>query len=304
MHYSPIKYLKIVRIIALTFPLKRKLNFLIKEYLHNGRKLKIPFFRNWNIYITVTQNNHSTISNLILEGSNSQPEGTLLKRLSKELPDNMTLVDVGGNIGSFFCQFINKCNIIYVFEPVPRLYKVIQDSITNNNSHKVQLISKAVGDLPGIVKMLDNNNSNVVSDYEEVEDSIDITVTTLDKELVTVPRIDFLKIDVEGYEFQVLEGARSIIRKHMPALLIEVHPGFLLKYNKSHVQIIDFLEDYNYSIEYFSFLVEERMSKWKRIFYRWSGNKGIKFESKESFLADVEVEPKLMSYHLYCKPRK
>lgn len=300
MHYSEIKYLKLIRTIAMIFPLKRKLNFLISQYLINGKKLNIPFSKGWNIFITVTAGNHSTISNLILEGSNSQPEGMLLKRLQNELPDNLTMIDVGGNIGSFFCQFINKCKKVYVFEPIPSLHKVIQESISDNECNKVSLITKAVGDKPGHVKMLDNNNSNVVTTEYADDSIIDITITTLDNEFHMSEKIDFIKIDVEGYECHVLEGAENVIQKHKPFLLIEVHPGFIQNYNRHHIEIINFLERYHYTIEYFSFLEEERLPKWKRIIQRWSGNKGVQFQNKDEFLKDVELEPKLMSYHLYC----
>ncbi len=302
MVYTSIRNLALIRNIAVIFPLKRKLNFLISRYLKNENRLKIPFAKNWDIYINVSENNHSTISNLILEGSNSQPEGKLLKRLHTELPDNMTLVDVGGNIGSFFCQFINKCSKVYVFEPIPRLYKVIQESIKLNHCQTATLITKAVGDIPGHVKMLDNNNSNVVADVASAEEIIDINVTTLDIELENLQSIDLLKIDVEGYELHVLQGAHKIINQHKPFMLIEVHPGFLQNYHKSHTDIIAFVEEHNYSIEYFSFLAEERDPKWKRILHRWYGNNGLIFSDKKSFLKDVDLDPKLMSYHLFCKP--
>ncbi|CAN5895042.1 hypothetical protein BH11BAC4_BH11BAC4_01090 [soil metagenome] len=299
--YRTIKNLPALRFISRVFPLKHKLNFLVKKYLETGSELAINYDNGQSICITVNDNNRSTVEDVILRGVDGQPEALLVKRLKKELPSNMNFIDVGGNIGTFLWQFTNKCAEAYVFEPIPKLNNVIARSIEYNKDHKVKLIAKAAGDEPTVVKMLDNNNSSIVSG-NVAEDVIDIPVTTLDIEFASINKVDFIKIDVEGYEVSVLNGAVKLIDKHRPVMLIEVHPIYLANYNQSQLDVIDFLEAHKYKIRYYSFLEELRMPKWKRILSRWQGNKGIEFATKDDFIKDINKEPRITSYHFYCEP--
>ena len=56
---------------------------------------------------------------------------------------------------------------------------------------------------------------------------IKVPVETIDK--LNRPKIDFIKIDVEGYEGKVLEGAIQTILKDKPKLLVELHPYFMIE---------------------------------------------------------------------------
>lgn len=300
-NYTIVKNLKLLRIISRLIPLKHKLSFLIKDYLKEDTDLAIRYFKNWFICTSVNKINRSTIEEVILEGTYSQPEEYLIKQLRHKLPDDMVLIDVGGNIGTFLSQFIDKCRQIFVFEPIPRLNNVITKSIEYNKDKKVTLLPKAVGDIPGIVKMLDNNNSNIV-DTDALTDFVEIPITTLDIEFAQINKIDFIKIDVEGYEVNVLNGARKIIAKYKPSILIEVHPVFLENYNHHQNEVIRFFEEQQYNIKYFSFMQELRMPRWKRVFSRWMGNKGVRFGNKKDFLDDINKKPRLTSYHFYCEP--
>ena len=300
--YKTIKNLQLLRSINTLLPLKHKLKFLIRKYLISDTNLAIRYYKSEYICTTLNDINRSTIVDIILMGAHGQPEHALINTIKNKLPGNAVFIDVGGNIGTFLWQFVEKCDQVFVFEPVPRLNAVIKNSIQYNNDKKIVVISKAVGEEPGTIQMLDNNNSNIVNS-NSAKNVIDVQVTTLDNELQSLPKIDFIKIDVEGYEMHVLNGAKKILDKHHPLLLVEVHPGFLKNYGKQHSGIIRFLEDKNYHIRYFSFLGEQRISRVRRIFSRWSGNKGIEFSTKEAFFEDVAKEPYLSSYHFYCEPK-
>ena len=116
-----------------------------------------------------------------------------------------------------------------------------------------------------------------------------------DIELKDKDRIDFIKIDVEGFELKVLNGGRETIRKHKPLLLVELHPVFITQYGNRFTEVIDFLEGQGYKIEYHSFTDERRLSQFSRIVNRWSGNPGKLFSSRKEFLEDVTKTPALLS---------
>jgi len=301
MQYIKVKNIKLLRFISKVFPLKHKLHFLIKGYLKPGTPLAIGYYKDLSICTTVNEENQSTVEDIILRGPDGQPEAALLRKLRNTLPDDMVFVDVGGNVGTFLWQFTDKCKEVFVFEPIPRLNNVIKSSIEYNHDTKVRLIGKAVGDQPGKVQMLDNNNSSVVG-TDNKSPILDITVTTLDEELSRLNKIDFIKIDVEGYELRVLNGAKKVINQHRPVMLVELHPMYIENYGQHHTGVIEYLEALRYKISYFSFLEEERMHRIERIFSRWNGNQGVAFDSKEDFLKDIYKEPRLGTYHLYCEP--
>lgn len=300
-HFKRVSNIGLYRTLAYVLPLKAKWQFLIRQYLTNGTALAIPYFNNWFICTTASPINQSTLTSIILEGTHSQPEQALMQQLRQSMPDQMVMIDVGGNIGTFTSQFIDKCAAVYIFEPIPRLNQVIRDSIAYNKDQKITLIEKAVGDAPGTVQMLDNNNSSVVNGQTN-EAILSIQVTTLDAELASLKKIDFIKIDVEGYENHVIRGAHAIVQQHKPRLLIEVHPMFLENFKEDINDILRFLDQHGYRCSYHSFLVEQRMPRWKRILSRWKGDPGETFSSREAFLADTIRSPRLLSYHIYGEP--
>ncbi len=299
--YVRIRNLKIIRLFSRLFPLKNKLNLLVPANVKQGSKIAIAYFNSWFICFDVTPKNLITIQELILMGARSIPEFFLIKKIKKILPDNIVMIDVGGNSGGIFSLFLDKSKLIYVFEPIPSLYKTIENSILVNNEKKVVLIKKALGNSNEFVSMLDNNNSSVVNGATNAE-VLTVEMSALDIELKSLQKIDFIKIDVEGFELFVLEGSQKILKEKRPFLLLELHPFFIQNFDKNYTDVINFIENCNYKIEYYSFLNELRMPKYRRIFERWKGNKGKQFDSKNDFIKDLDNEVKLSSYHLFCIP--
>jgi FkbM family methyltransferase len=290
-----------MRLIARILPLKYKLNGLIRKYLNCKGKLIIPYINGYSIVVEPDDVAESTISNLIFEGATYLPEYELLQSLIKSLPKNFTAIDVGANIGTVVWQLAQKAGRLYAFEPMPQLAAIINDSAAYNQFTKLHLYTKAAGSKAGFVQMVDNENSSVInSTCDEI--GVTIEVTTLDMEFSDYDRIDFIKVDVEGFEWEVLQGAVDILKKHRPILLIELHTFFLKNFNVDYKTVIDFLEQKGYEISYYSFLEETRMGRLTRLLSRYLPSKGKKFNSKDAFIKDVETIPYKMVYHIYCKP--
>ena len=84
----------------------------------------------------------------------------------------------------------------------------------------------------------------------------DVAITTTEVAIETLstmtssrPLPSLVKIDVEGYEYQVLEGARELMRRASPTWLIEIHPPQLLKSDGSDTACLSLLEAEGYSVE-------------------------------------------------------
>lgn len=169
------------------------------------------------------------------------------------------VIDVGANIG---LTAVNIAKIlpdakIYGFEPDKDNISRAEYLLKINHVENCRLINSGLGNERKDAKLFkvqsDNPGMNrILKESEEITDVTfsEITVVTLDdfaKEN-KIENIDLIKIDVEGYELKVLEGASEIIRDSSPDLFIELDDNNLKEQNDSAVKLISFLESFGYEI--------------------------------------------------------
>ena len=132
-------------------------------------------------------------------------------------------IDVGANSGvySVLASKVVGSRVI-AFEPINETFKRLLDNININRvSHKVKAISKGVGSKPGQLYFTnDHDTTNKVSNINEENTSI-VSITTLDNEIdIETDASLFLKIDVEGFEMEVLKGAKELFNSGKVFLII------------------------------------------------------------------------------------
>src|SRR3989338_4168931 len=157
---------------------------------------------------------------LFLEGERFIHERFLLSKLLKP---GMRVVDVGANIGYYlllFEKYIGSEGEVICIEPSVENLPELKKNIEINRFVNVKLFDVAIGMDDGTTGLRVGINSGVV---EKNQGSYQVALRKLDS-LVT-DKVDFLKIDVEGYEGQALKGAQEIIIRDTPLLLLEMHPG-------------------------------------------------------------------------------
>lgn len=290
------------RLVARLLPLKNKLNFLIRKFTNNSSELVIPYYKDFAICIVPNRGNTDTLSDLIFEGARYLPEYSLANRIKEELPSSFTYVDIGSNIGTTIWLFADKASRVLAFEPIPHLYNTIESSIRQNGTKNVLLRKKAIGERSGTIFMHNNDNSSVLT-IGAGQEAIEAIVSTLDDEMKAETRIDLIKIDVEGFELEVLNGAKASIDKFRPKILLELHPGFIKSYGHTIYEVINFLNERNYRIDYYSFLNSLRLPKILRVLKRLAPERGKRFNGLEEFENDLKHPIHLSSYHLYCEPK-
>ncbi len=171
------------------------------------------------------------------------------------LKNAKVLMDVGANIGdtALFYASINPGAAIYAFEPHPRVFKKSVENVELNNFSNIHLINSGLGEQQGIFKLYEVNENNAAMNRIIAEEKKlpyqEVTVQTLDRvvEERHISKIDFIKLDVEGYEHAVLLGGKNTITKSKPVMFIELDDSNLVENNSSARALIQTLQSYGYS---------------------------------------------------------
>jgi FkbM family methyltransferase len=146
--------------------------------------------------------------------------------------DNVVM-DVGAAFGSYTITAALQGANVYSFEPCLFCRSILQENISANPeiSNKINVIEFGLHEKTGWF----DPNANTFHD-EEINGSCLKVVSLDDMNLEMNNKINMIKIDVEGGELSVLQGAIKVIKKYLPRLLIEEHefkvPGIGLQCEK------------------------------------------------------------------------
>ncbi len=159
------------------------------------------------------------------------------------LPNTKDIViDIGAQFGDYaiLCAAYYKAKVV-TFEPLRSNFKLIKEAIYLNNlsSKEINAYNLGLGDRNRVITT--NFNGDMINSMKAGK-KVKMSVRTLDYFNFS-PTI--IKIDVEGYELQVLNGAKNTLRKYHPKIIIETH-GRRLK-----SEVLKFLSKYRYKIKHY-----------------------------------------------------
>ena len=186
--------------------------------------------------------------------------------LVNTLPNDAVIVDGGANIGFFSIPVAHVTqgrNVkIIAFEPQRQLFQALGGSLVLNGYDHVYLHNCGLGAEPGIAQLPAVNYGEVqdfgtvaLSEQTTVEENrwiADRVVDVTSIDTMELPRLDFFKLDVEGYEVPALAGALETIKKHRPWIWVE----YFITGTEPIKQALADLEDYVfYLVDYQNMLV-------------------------------------------------
>lgn len=176
----------------------------------------------------------------------------------KEMAKSSKLfLDVGANIGyfSFLVKQMSPQSKVYSFEPLPQNILAYQKNRELNNFSLMFLQELCVADKAGDTEFLippseESGWGRMAHRDLFSGEKIKRQVVTLDEfcEQNQLTTVDFIKIDVEGYEFKVLQGAQKLIETQRPRICIELNEPCLLDTGTSGEEIFRFFKDRNYQM--------------------------------------------------------
>ena len=163
----------------------------------------------------------------------------------KMIKEGNTILDIGASIGYYTLlssYLVGNKGKVFAFEPDPTNLFYLEKHITLNRLTNVTLIKSAVSDNNGFLYFEKGSGSG--TGHISSTGNVKVNTITLDEFIRNHQIIpDFIKIDVEGAEFQVLSGAKTILNEYHPTLFLSTHGKDI------HQKCCLFLTNLNYQIQ-------------------------------------------------------
>jgi FkbM family methyltransferase len=179
----------------------------------------------------------------------------------------MTIYDVGafqGTLTLFFAQQAGDQGRVVAFEPHPANYRRVLENVSLNGFSNVTVRNLGIGSASGELELAAprgglpgqaSANAYIKRHFESAGTEVEVfrvPASSLDDEISTtsLPPPDFVKIDVEALELDVLRGMKATIARSKPHLFVEIH-GADLDHKRANARgVVRFLSDHGYSMHH------------------------------------------------------
>ena len=215
---------KIIKFIYQQIPFKKEIYYFLKtfwkpkESIYKHLHFKGPF----DVKIDKTKkfviyNNNSHIENKIFwEGLTGNFEKESLKLWINLCKHSQIIIDIGANAGVYalVAKTVNPSAKVYAFEPHPLFFERLERNVKKNN-FDIYCYKQAVSNFDGNLS---------IEDFSRKAQKISVDSVTLNTFILqnNISSIDLIKIDVETFEPQVLEGFSKYLSEFKPTMIIEI----------------------------------------------------------------------------------
>jgi FkbM family methyltransferase len=169
-----------------------------------------------------------------------------------------TILDLGANIGYFtllFSKLVGDTGMVHAFEPDPNNFSILKKNIEINNIKNVVLNQKAVSDVSKKISFYRcdyNHAQHRVYPSSRCNEEIQVDAITIDEHFQSLnysKKIDFVKMDVEGAEYDAINGMSKTLKSNPGVkLLCEFSPKQIVEHNLKPEIVLEQLLDYNFKI--------------------------------------------------------
>jgi FkbM family methyltransferase len=198
---------------------------------------------------------------LAIYGTREKLEAEILK---KELKEGMSVLDIGANIGYYTLMealVVKDKGKVYAFEPESKNFELLNKNVKENNYFNiVRTYPFAVSDKNSIAKLYLSEQSNlhtmidprILGRESFTSNFLNVKSVKIDDFLKNEPPIDFIRMDIEGYECMAIDGMVELLGKTIRhiKLLIEVHPH---SYNDKELDFkkrLKILDNFGFYVKY------------------------------------------------------
>jgi len=171
----------------------------------------------------------------------------------RDLPlSGLVVYDVGAYHGILTLFFASRCSRVISYEPNEVNHARLIENIRLNNLDRVQVRKLGLGSQPGSGTLhyapeMAGGGTLDPSAVSPVLQAVEITTLDRDIALASLPAPDLIKIDIEGWELEALQGARETLAAHRPALFLEMHGETMREKRRKASAMVAFLCDAGYT---------------------------------------------------------
>jgi FkbM family methyltransferase len=188
------------------------------------------------------------------------PDSESIRILSSEFESSVTawfcpkrdevVVDIGAHIGKYSIEaskLVGDKGVVVAIEAIPNNYNIIKKNIELNSLGNIKVFNLAAWDSECTIKFMVGSTSATsnISRYNYRQGSIEVSAMPIDKLLIEqlkLLHVDWLKIDVEGAEYQVLSGLKQTLLNFKPKIIVEI-------WSQNIDKVQNLLKECNYRIE-------------------------------------------------------
>jgi FkbM family methyltransferase len=230
----------------------RKVGKFASYYLQNPRQALFPqrdliFSTSFGARLFCSHENY--IERMVMQRGSFEPESTAATL--RAVQAGQIAIDVGSNVGYYtllLAQGVGPRGQVHAFEPTRWAFERCQRNMSLNPQHSAQIHLNHAGLLAeerSGVEAIESRFSARILAKQTLEQ---LQFLTLDRYCAerNITRIDFMKVDVDGYDLQVMQGARNILRQSNAVLLCELHDSALHEHGDALTHYIKLLRDLGY----------------------------------------------------------
>ena len=185
-------------------------------------------------------------------------EVPIQKIFAQHLKTGDVFYDIGANVGFFSiiaAKLVGQGGKVYAFEPGSENAKSIRHNGELNNFNQIEVIEKAVSNTSGTGEFLlakySGGHALATADAPpDLAGKVTVDLVSID-DLIASGQIEppnFVKIDVEGAELDVLKGMTQTIKTYQPSVIYEVDDGDRAAYERKYQELANFFESFNYQV--------------------------------------------------------
>ena len=163
------------------------------------------------------------------------------------------VLDCGANFGYnavLMGKRLKNQGLLLAFEPQRIIYQQLNGNLILNNIYNSYTYQTALGDGSQDTATMSPVNYNSpwvnIGDTSLGEGGEEVEVIKLDD--FDLDRVNFIKLDVQGFELFTLKGSSKLIDKHKPDIFIEIEPHQLEKFNYGENELIEYIKSFGYRI--------------------------------------------------------
>ncbi|MBL4708758.1 MAG: FkbM family methyltransferase, partial [Flavobacteriales bacterium] len=233
----------------------KKVNKIISENNFNG-----IYFDGKNSWVRVYDNLEylyvpSKFGGLLGLENKKGFESIEIDFVNKNLKDGQVFIDIGANFG-LYSVFVSKKfpnAKIHSFEPLPETFEIFQKNINHNICDNITSNNQGLSFEKGELYFTNDRyaGNHIVMNPTKTLNLTKVEVTILDEYVKekAITKVDFIKCDVEGAELLVLQGAKEVIEKFHPIILIEIYDEWTNRFGHSANDVIEYLLSFGYKIK-------------------------------------------------------